>query len=355
MAFRLARHIDTAEELVGGAEVSPTRVLGDGEVHVSAGLLSERSRLDDTHLLEVEQVEDLVVVTNGDDAEVALVSPPAHERVTFDDPEKRTYAGLLETCAHDDREVQTGAYALAEHLSRCADLLTGIVTVSSPARRRVGVGDIQLLHRLIHSLSDLIDAVGAGLVALDGRAARPSQQDPACASKQLGHLGTVGHDVGGQHLQAETKRLCGPVRRRVDLDVGLLDRDAPAVRVEDLDAQPPRPMRLDLGHRRWVELELEVSKRKRRTGREVNQLFERLAETTLCVAHFRNEAGCPQLVAAVLKPDLVDHIDPVVGHRIGHDGNCVDLDGDRASAHWCPSPVSGGDPSARRRQGTRGL
>ena len=125
------------------------------------------------------------------------------------DPDERADPGLLQHGGHDDDCVQVGAGTVAEHLPRRADLLAGV----GPARRRFGVPDLVGPNPGVDRLDDVVHPLRSGLVALDRRAAGPRLQPGRDVTHQRRHGRVVRHDMGGEHLQCQRRRLRQPLVR----------------------------------------------------------------------------------------------------------------------------------------------
>ena len=117
---------------------------------------------------EVDVVHHIRHVQGRDSVQGALLAPVTDERMPLHHPQQRSDARLLECGGHHEHRVQAGTDPAVENFGRGTDFLADV----RPAGRWFAVADSPGGHGVVDGTSDLIDAFGAGLVALDRWAAR---------------------------------------------------------------------------------------------------------------------------------------------------------------------------------------
>jgi len=120
----------------------------------ASGAAGDHRGLHEDDVAKLDLIHDRGNIRLSDGVQRHLVPPVSQEGVSFHEPQQRPDACLLQRGSKDHDGVQTCPDALVENLRGCADLLTLI----SPARRRVLIPNVASGHRLVQRLHDLVDA-----------------------------------------------------------------------------------------------------------------------------------------------------------------------------------------------------
>ncbi len=296
--------------------------------------LSGQRRLDQPDVAQFEPVDHLGHIGVHRRPAVDLVAPPTDEGVASEHPHERSDAGLLERRSEQQRGVEAGAELRFVQITWCSDLLPLI----RPTGRRFAVADAPVDDCRVDGGRQLIDPVGARLVAVDLALRGDRAGVLGGSAQQEGDLGRVGHDVGGEQFERQALWPPQPLPRRENSDGAGGGADHLAV-MHRPKLHGARPGLLHLIHGGRVEVERQVTERRRAPRFEVGVSDEGLREHTLTVAqgHMHLDARPQNIV--VVEGDSLNGRDAVVGHGVAHNRIGLNLDVKFWSHPWPFSAV----------------